>query len=917
MRYLIRWAAVTGLLLLLALPSLVQAQGSLIIVDPDGRLDEAAVRAAAQPLLSRGAMLAIYIVDNNGVYDFDDRLIADGLESRDGAFRTNGLAIYYELGERWSEFAFGTQWNAALGVNDNHDAIRRTVLDPSLDVGEYTTAVVNTLAAFEAAAANPPRPGGVTVNDFFWPALVGGGAAAATGGGVYAYRRRRQTLEARAKAEQGLQEARERVSTMITDLGMRFRTLEEKAQFDQVSYAADAVVQLTQMQSQARQAFMQVQDRFKTTAEQLNRHEKPSNEQLEQATASYNEVRTQAEQVQEHVRAVEQLRTKLDQEAQAAREAIERAKKDLADAANQLEALGNAIANPAAALTAANEQMGRAEAAMEQYEAIPATQAAQAASELAQAIGHVAERLRTLMQQFADERSAGRAVAEQGYRLETSHAAIDAGAVALAAVAKALQSRQGPSEAMPHLAQAEELLQQALASGSGAPALREANERRIAEVEAMGEATAARIEEGLAAYDQVDEFAESSWSDISGNDSEAQSAADRAQEHWELAVAANSMEEQRFLVARDHLESATAELEFVEQLVDAIIARLNDIEAARDAAPDLLSEAERSLNDAIAFVRANDDDVGQEPEQQIREATRHLDQAKAEAQQPKPDWLRLSAAASAADRLADAALAGARDEATSMERMRQQIAKLRPIAGTEVNKIAKYVNLHGNDIQAETTTAVKNLVQQYDQAKALEAQAEGLIEDQRRDALEQALALYARIQGESEGVYQMAFANVQSLEKLRTELNKHLGEARRSIEHGEFLARQAGSRTPSNELHRIQQARASFDAIRMPITGQAKLEQTIAIAQRIVSETREAGDAIQRMIPRTTSHSIPRSTISSGGWGGSSSWSSSRGSSSSRSSSSSSSWGGSRGGGGGRVGRSGGGGRVGGGGRRR
>ncbi|PDW04249.1 chromosome partitioning protein ParA [Candidatus Viridilinea mediisalina] len=917
MRYLIRWAAVAGLLLLLALPSLVQAQGSLFIDDPDGRLDEAAVRAAAQPLLARGAMLAIYIVDNDGVYDFDDRLVAAGLQSPDGAFRSNGLAIYYELGDRWSEFAFGTQWNPALAVNDNHEAIRQTVLDPKLDVGDFTAAVVNTLGAFEAAAANPPRPGGVTVNDFFWPALVGGGVAA-TGGGVYAYRRRRQTLEVRARLEEQLKDAREQASALITNLGMRFRAQEEKAKFDRVSYAAGDVDRLRVMQTQVSQAFIQVQDRFKTTAEELNRREQPTNEQLEQATAGYQGVQTQAEQVQEQMRAIEELRAKLDIEAQAAREAIERAKKDLTDAANQLEALGNAMANPAAALQSANEQMAHAEAAMERYEAIPATQAAQAASELAQAIGHVAERLGTIMQQFAAERSAGSAVVEQGYRLDASHAAIDAGAVALTAAATALKSRQGPAEATPHLEKAEELLQQAIASGSGAPALRAANAERLAEVEALGEATSARIDEGLAAFDQVDEFAESSWSDISGNDTEAQAAADRAQEHWELAAAANSMEQQQFLAARNHLESATAELEFVEQLVDAIITRLNDIEVARDGAPALLAEAERSLNDAIEFVRSNDDDVGQEPEQQIREATQYLNQAKTEAQQDKPDWLRLSVAASAADRLADAALAGARDEAVSMDRMRQQIAKLRPLATAEVAKIARYVTLHGQDIQAETTAAVKNLVQQHEQAQALERQAEERIEDQRRDALEQALALYARIQGEGEGVYQRAFADVQRLEQLRTELNKHLTDARRALDEGESMVRQARSHALASDVQVLQQSRASFDAIRMPITGQANLEQTVALAQRIAREAREASANVRRRIPRSSPSMSSPGPISSGGWGSSSSWSSSRGSSSSRSSGSSS-WG-SRGGGGGRVGRSGGGGRVGrggGGGRRR
>lgn len=527
---------------------------------------------------------------------------------------------------------------------------------------------------------------------------------------------------------------------------------------------------------------------------------------------------------------------------------------------------------------------------MEQFHAIPAAQAAQAASELAEEIRGAAQRFRTVMQQLADERIAAQAIVEQGYRLDLSHAALAAGAAALAAAATALQSRQGPAGAQPHLEQAEVHLHEAIASGSGAPALRAANERRLAEVEALGEAAAARIDAGAQAFDQVDEFAESTWDDISGNGSEAQAAADRAQEHWELAASANAMEEQQFLVAQQHLASATAELEFVEQLIEAIITRLRDLEAARAAAPELLAEAERSLNDALAFVRANDADVGQDPEVQMREASEQLAKATAEAQQPKPDWLRLAAAATAADRLADAALAGARDEATSMDRMRQQIAKLRPIAVAEVNKIAKYVNLHGADIQTETMAVVKTLVEQFDQAQALEQQAEKLIEDQRRTALEQAMASYVRIQAESEGVYQRAFNDVQRLEKQRAELNKLLSDARSALDGGAALARQAGRRTPANALAQINQAQARFDQIRLPITGEANLQRSIELARSISREAQAASSEIRKHIPRPTpSSSSPGSLIAGGSR--SSSWTSSSSSRRSSSSSSSSSWG--------------------------
>jgi hypothetical protein len=549
--------------------------------------------------------------------------------------------------------------------------------------------------------------------------------------------------------------------------------------------------------------------------------------------------------------------------------------------------------------------VARAEAALGQYHAPQATQAAQAASETIAQIGQFAERLDTLQIAIAAERAAGEAVLAQGYRLDSSHEALDASMAALRAAVDALQARGEPAAASPHLDTAEQQLDLAVAAGSGAPALRAANAHRLAEIQALGEAASARIAEGRRVFDIVDEFAPSTWSDIRGNGSEAQAAADRASEHWELAGVANAMEAQQFIAAREHLESAASELGFVEQLIEAIITRLNDLEAARAAAPELLAEAERSLKDALAFVRANDPDVGQEPEVQMREAAEQLAAAQAEAAQPRPDWLRLSAAASAADRLADAALAGARDEAESMARMRKHIEKLRPLASAEVNKIAKYVNVHGADIKPTTTTKVKALVRRFEQAQALDHQAGELIEDQRRAALEQTMAAYASVQGESEGVYKLAFADVQRLEELRTALNSALADARSALQDGEALAIQAGRRAPKGALTKLREGRATFDQIRLPITGEENLQQTTATANKIAREAREAANAIRSRIQRPPGGGVGP-VIIAGGWGSSSSWSGG-------SSGGGSSWG-SMGGGGGSFGGGGGGGGFGGGG---
>lgn len=541
------------------------------------------------------------------------------------------------------------------------------------------------------------------------------------------------------------------------------------------------------------------------------------------------------------------------------------------------------------------------------YDAQEAATHARAASELAQQIAAAAERFGGIQSGIGAEREAAQAVTAQGYRLDAAEAALGASEAALGSAADALQTT-GPEEAAPHLDTAQASLDEGIASGSGAPALRAANERRLAETEARGQQVAALIAEGRRTFDVVDEFAESSWSDIRGNGSEAQAAADRAQRHWELARQANTMEEQAFYRAKEQLDAADQELEHTEQLIDAIITRLKDLEAARDAARGLLDEAERSLAAGLAFLRANDPDVGATPEGQLGAAREQLAAARAEAGQPKPDWLKLAAAATAADRLADEALAGARSEAEAMAKLRQQAEKLRALAGGEVNKIAKFVNVRGADISPASLAAVRALVQRYEQAQALDKRVVDLVEEERRKALEQAVAAYSALQSESQGVYGAAYGDAQRLEQLRAELNGELAAARTAIEQGEQLLLQAGGRAPRKARQELAQARASFDSIRLPITGEENLRRTIELAQAIAREAREAANDIRSRITRPPGGGMGP-VIITGGWGGSGSWSGGGGGGGGGGSS----WG-SFGGGGGSFGGGGGGGSFGGGG---
>lgn len=324
MRYLFRLAAAAALLLLLATPAL--AQGRVLIRDAGGRLDAGDVQQAARPLVNKGATVAVYVVDSGDGDDFMERLIDDGLARSDGAMLTNVIGIYIAINDRYSEIAYGDDWAEALAVNNNAEAIRVSDLNPGLSAGDFTRGISDALAAIDDAIDNPPVPGGGTnVNTFPIAASLAGIAAA--GGGAYLFSRRRRAARLRAAAQQRLKDAREGAGALIAELGRRFSDAAEKARYDQVSYAADDVQRLSELQGAAVGRFVKVQEQFDAVGEQLERYEKPSNEQLATAAAGFDQVKADAEAVSADLQTVEQLRAELDERARSAREELDRAKK--------------------------------------------------------------------------------------------------------------------------------------------------------------------------------------------------------------------------------------------------------------------------------------------------------------------------------------------------------------------------------------------------------------------------------------------------------------------------------------------------------------------------------------------------------------------------------------------------------------
>ncbi len=893
MQRLMLMLAAAVLALLVAGPVLAQQQ-RLYVTDETGNLDRGALEDAAEPLIDRGAVVAIYMVNQGGDTDFEQRLRADNLLSSDGRLRQGLIAIYVSTNPRRANMRFEDSWNEALAVNNNYQAILQSDLAPGLSAGNFTAGFVDALEAVDSAIENPPVPGGGTsFNVSTLPLVIGGFAMLFLLVGGFLFVSRRSAAQALERSRTLAEEARQAAGVAIVEAERLLQTALEKAQFDRLSYDPEDVQRLAEQQKQVEAQFTRVKQQFDEIENELNRREQPNIEHYDSTTQAYREVQQATASVHEQLEQLAAQRRELDQLADQAQEELERTKKALTGVAEALAPLQNEIPDTASVLAPIQQQLERAGQALSENRARRALAEGQAASGLVQSVSALLATYAAIRAGITQAQNDAERLAAEGYRMDTSRAALDQSQAALTEAARGLQRRgkDFPAAASAALERAQTALNAAVASGRELPNLRTANERRLTELEALGSQVAQAIIEGRKTFVLVNEFAESTWDDIRGNGSEAQASADRAHQHWLKARQRNSMDVQEFAAASEALDAASQELDYARKLIDAITQRLRDLQAARDAARTELSDAAQDIERGWAFIRQNDEDIGKEPEQKLHRAAELLAAAEQEMKKDKPDWLLLVEQAQTANRLADEALAGARSEFETMDKLRKQAERAQQVTTAEVQKIIKFVELHGEDIESKNQQATAGLQQRAQQAATLMQRAEQTEEGERRKALEQALNNYTGIGQEAAQVYQAVQADFRQLEQVRAELNSELSNARRTIEAAEqeLLAYHLSS--SSSEGRALRDIRQRFDKIRLPIRGERNLRRTLDLARSLQHDANDVRNDIHRHHRPTHHHrhggggdvgdfvagvalgALLDAATRSGGWGGSGSWS--------------------------------------------
>ena len=833
---------ITLLLTLLVAP--VLAQSNPTIVDETGQLDTAAVQRAAQPLIARGAQVGVFIVQRGGDQDALRRYQRAGFASG-SAINADAILMYVSFDPRYSEIAYGDRWNAALRTNDNAETIRQNRLNPGLAGGDTTRGVVDALTEIERSIALPPVPvGGITINPM--PIVVGVIflVLLVIGGPMFwnSFQQRRRAAQALQQARTAAEEARRSASSVIVDVSRALREAREKAQFDAVSYAEADVRQLAAMQSEVEQQVARLQERFSEIEKQLALRRAPVQADYETVAQQYRQLEQEVTVACERLAQLEARRADLDRIAQAAPGEVDRAKKALADVAAQFSTL-SADLQSEAALRTAESLVEHATRLLNERRAADTITAAQAASAALKSLADVIARMHDISDGIAAGRAAAERAAAQGFRVDAGMASFNTAEGLLRQAATALPV-VGPEGVASLLDQADKAREMGVMRGGGLPARYRANLERIEKIKAAGEALAAFIDEGWRVFDIVDEFAESSWSDIRGNGSEAERAAEEAQALWEQAAERNSMERQEFIEASADLDAAEERIAYARALIEAIIKRLKDLEAARAAARDEIAAAEADIMQGRAFIAANDPDVGREPEKLLARAESALAQARSEIEQERPDWLQIIRLAHEANHLADEALRGARSEVEAMNRLREQLKRMQQVATAEVQKIVQFVSIHPRDIPVGAKDRINGLQINLQAAYAAAQSVEQKEEEARAAALRDAIERYTALEQQAASIYEEIRSHFQRIEAMRQRVRAEAERAKAAITRAEHLSARAGSLVSRDAagFALLQDARTCYNQI-----GQVFNEADMQRALRWAQEAHEKAERVSRI----------------------------------------------------------------------
>ncbi len=350
---------------------------------------------------------------------------------------------------------------------------------------------------------------------------------------------------------------------------------------------------------------------------------------------------------------------------------------------------------------------------------------------------------------------------------------------------------------------------------------------RLTDLKHESEKTGRRIEEGRVVFDQVDDYAPSTWRDIRGNGSKAELLKSQADEVWSQA---NLMQQNDEVIGADaRLDEAQEDLEQANNLINAIEVRLTDLQNAKATAQSQLNavrqelRAERSYIDSLSQQDGHTQGI-------LNKADVLLEGAEAEMASLQPDWLRIISDIQEADRLSDEAAERAREQQEVYEQHKRIANSEEAEAVAAFDRVAKYIVAHPEHQSTAIKSEVERLRQDFSVAQPLlrSDNIAGFDEAARRfDSVEQrATQLFERIEQQA-----------KLSTTLKNEINQDLERAEKKL----------------NELFRYREAnnsiRQSVDQLRNEFPSTARVASLdYQGLERYKAELKDYNDRVDRML---------------------------------------------------------------------
>jgi uncharacterized membrane protein YgcG len=243
-------------------------------------------------------------------------------------------------------------------------------------------------------------------------------------------------------------------------------------------------------------------------------------------------------------------------------------------------------------------------------------------------------------------------------------------------------------------------------------------------------------------------YAESSWTSVQGNGTEAEKRINAAGQKLADATHLSQTDKQEWDDALASMQEGNQLLDKAESLLESITALEEHLHTAQKQAPKEIADAKTDLSKAGEYLHTYDADIRDNLEKDLADAADQVSQAEAELAKPKPDYLEVVRLATTANSAADHIYATAVDEHEAAERLRRQAATTLTQAQAAISRAEQYIDDHSSDMSGSAETDLDDAHHELQAAQAAKSTAKVL--EHATNALQYATDAYNSAEGDFE-----------------------------------------------------------------------------------------------------------------------------------------------------------------------